>query len=219
MTQFKIRKYVKIRDSHERKIGWKLASRAPRTREEIRPLWASPPPPSILPARRGRKILFFDPSSCLPLHSLPGGESTPENREALARNQATTRLETNPRARRRVERKLHPNRINRGVLAAVDARPSRNASSFCHDFRSNASFFLFSSFRQCDDEIEACHFFSINGGKINKITINEGVPQDDNEGKRVHRVSLTGLFSMVEWNRLKIKFFRCIGQDTKVATY
>lgn len=74
-------------------------------------------------------------------------------------------FETNPRARRRVERKLHPNRINRGVLAAVDARPSRNASSFCHDFRSNASFFLFSSFRQCDDEIEDCHFFLHQWGK------------------------------------------------------
>lgn len=162
MTQFKIRKYVKIRDSHERKIGWKLASRAPRTREEIRPLWASPPPPSILPARRGRKILFFDPSSCLPLHSFPGGESTPENREALARNQATTRLETNPRARRRVERKLHPNRINRGVLAAVDARPSRNASS---SDRTRVFLSFFSSFRQCDDEIEDCHFFLHQWGK------------------------------------------------------
>lgn len=84
--------------------------------------------PRFFPREEGEKYFSSIPSSLL-LSSFrfirsPVGESTPENREALARNQATTRLEP----KRRVERKLHPfpsNRINRGVLAAVD----RGASS------------------------------------------------------------------------------------------
>lgn len=139
--------------------------------------------PRFFPREEGEKYFSSIPSSLL-LSSFrfirsPVGESTPENREALARNQATTRLEP----KRRVERKLHPfpsNRINRGVLAAVD----RGASSLRRFPRNlemrNATtthrIFPFVRF----DEIEYWWpFFCFRwprsiGERLHEITINEG---------------------------------------------
>ncbi len=162
---------------YEREIGRKLGSRAPRTREEIRPLWTSPSVDSSRGKREKNTFLRF--SSSLPFASfVPGGESTPENREALARNQATTFCAESSRTEKGGE-ETPPlplsNRINRGVLAAVDASSLRRLPRISFPFV------------RFDNRGLPISSRSI-GKRLHETTINEGAPAGRWREKGVSRV-------------------------------